>query len=156
MPAEDLWETQWGPPPTDERDASDEWSASQPRARHARHRKSGPLRHIGAARHRRGQLLGLGIALGAVAAAIGVGAWLSGTSPTMSTMLHPTSANLESIQSQGPTGQIVGVDDLCLTDSKGGVANGNPVILATCTGTEQQPGRRPEVRGGAVSSAARW
>lgn len=138
MPAEDLWETESDPPPTYEQDASDERFASQPRGRHARHSKTGPLRRISAPRHRRAQLLGLSIALGAVAAVLGVSAWLSGASPSMTTMVHPTAASLESIQSQGPTGQIVGIGDLCLADSKGGVANGNPVILATCTGTEQQ------------------
>lgn len=54
----------------------------------------------------------------------------------------PTSATLQgqgtAAKAKGPTGQILGIGGRCLTAGNGNGADSSSVVLATCTGTEDQ------------------
>jgi hypothetical protein len=123
------------------------------RGRHASRGNGGTSSQLNVRRGKPGLRFGLAAAV-AVFVVFAIGAWLAGpksdhgpsqvAAPAAAPVpvSVPTSATIKGQratgQDQGMVGQIFGIGGRCLAGSNGGDANGTPVILATCTGTENQ------------------
>ena len=120
--------------------------ASGRRGRHGGRRGHGASSRFGM-HSGRSRWFGFGVT--AAIAAIAAVAWLAAPNPGGTPALSGVSGDVASAvaagtdpagsnQGQGMTGQIFGIDGLCLDGTDGGGAGGNRVTLATCDGASTQ------------------